>query len=245
MKIENGKLFKWIFLVFNFSFFIFFCGENLSQLIQNDFMKFSLPKIYPVTDVFLSKLSHVEQVEQLIAGGAKFIQLREKRAAALDFFEGARKAIEFAHARKVKIIVNDRVDIALAAKADGVHLGQDDLPPDAARKILGERAIIGFSTHTPAQIAEAARLPVDYAAIGPVFQTSSKENPDAVVGLKGVKAARAIIGDFPLVAIGGINLENASEVFESGADSIAVIGAILNPSGRISGNIKRFLETIC
>lgn len=208
-------------------------------------MPFLLPKIYPITDVSLSKLSHVEQVEKLIAGGARLIQLREKRAAPLDFFEAAKKAVEFARARKVKIIINDRADIALAIKADGVHLGQDDLPPDAARKILGARAIIGFSTHTIQQIAEAVKLPIDYAAIGPIFQTSSKENPETVVGLENLKRARAAIGDFPLVAIGGINSENAPEVLESGADSIAVIGAIFNSSFDISENFKNLVRKIC
>lgn len=208
-------------------------------------MPFLLPKIYPITDVSLSKLSHVEQVEKLIAGGARLIQLREKRAAPLDFFEAARKAVEFARTRKVKIIINDRADIALAIKADGVHLGQGDLPPDAARKILGARAIIGFSTHTIQQIAEAVKLPIDYAAIGPIFQTSSKENPETVVGLENLKRARAAIGDFPLVAIGGINSENAPEVLESGADSIAVIGAIFNSSFDISENFKNLVRKIC
>jgi thiamine-phosphate pyrophosphorylase len=203
-------------------------------------MNFELPKIYPITDVSLAKLSHLEQVERLVEGGARFIQLREKSAPAKDFYEAAKKVVEFARPLKIKIIINDRVDIALALKADGVHLGQDDLPPQMARKILGEKAIIGFSTHSAEQALEATRLPIDYAAIGAVFQTSSKEKPEAILGIEGVEKTRQAIGNFPLVAIGGINFENASAVFRSGADSIALIGAILNPPHLISENIKKF-----
>lgn len=192
----------------------------------------------------MTQISHLEQVKRLIAGGATLIQLREKRAAPKDFYESAKAVINFARTQNVKIIINDRVDIALAAKADGVHLGQDDLPIEAARKILGDKAIIGFSTHTPAQAAEAAKLPVDYIAIGPVFQTSSKENPDATLGLEKLKKVREAVGDFPLVAIGGINVENAASVLQSGADSLAVISAILNPADRISENLKRFKRAV-
>jgi thiamine-phosphate pyrophosphorylase len=206
-------------------------------------MEFSLPKIYPITDVYLSNLSHLEQVEKLIEGGAEFIQLREKRASPKDFYESAKKVLDFARSGKVKIIINDRVDIALAIKADGVHLGQNDLPPQHARKILGKNAIIGFSTHTLAQAIEAVKLPVDYIAIGPIFPTLSKENPDDVVGVNGVKSVRQAIGDFPLVAIGGIDFENAPDVFQSEADSVAVISAILNPANRIAENVRKFMAT--
>lgn len=204
-------------------------------------MEFSLPKIYPITDAYLSNLSHLEQVEKLVEGGARLIQLREKRASPKDFYESAKEVLDFARSRKVKIIINDRVDIALAVKADGVHLGQDDLPPQQAREILGENAIIGFSTHTLAQAVEAVKLPVDYVAIGPVFPTLSKENPDNVVGVKGVKSIRQAIGDFPLVAIGGIDFENSPDVFQNGADSVAVISAILKPSNRIAENVRKFI----
>lgn len=201
---------------------------------------FSLPKIYPITDVSLSKLSHLEQARRLMAGGAKLIQLRDKYASPEEFYRAAKEVIEFARPEKVKIIVNDRVDIALAAGADGVHLGQNDLPPEQARKLLGEKAIIGFSTHSVRQAAEAVKLPIDYIAVGPVFQTSTKENPDAVVGLKGVKKAREAVGDFPLVAIGGIIFKNARGVLQSGADSVAVISAIINDRNQIAENMKRF-----
>jgi thiamine-phosphate pyrophosphorylase len=129
-----------------------------------------------------------------------------------------------------KVVVNDRVDVALAAGADGVHVGQDDVPPEAARALSGGGKIVGFSTHSAAQASAAARLPVDYIAIGPVFDTSSKEKPDPLVGLEGVRRVRAAVGTLPLVAIGGITAETAPPVLEAGADSVAVIGALLNTS---------------
>ena len=123
--------------------------------------------------------------------------------------------MKIARANDVKIIINDRVDIALALKADGVHLGQDDLPPAEARKILGEKAIIGFSTHNFEQALQAVKLPINYLAIGPVFATQTKENPDKTIGLESVEKVREAIGDFPLVAIGGISQENFYEVLKS------------------------------
>ncbi len=126
------------------------------------------------------------------------------------------------------MIINDRVDIALALGAPGVHLGQDDLPPEAARKLLGDEAIIGYSTHNVAQAIAAANLPIDYIAIGPIFETGTKKNPDPVVGLDGLRAVRDAIGDRALVAIGGITVENAPSVIEAGANSVAVISALLS-----------------
>lgn len=208
-------------------------------------MKFALPKIYPITDVSQSKLSHLQQVKQLIEGGAELIQLRDKYTAPKDFYASAKKVIEFARPKNVKIIINDRVDITLAADADGVHLGQDDLPPEQARKILGRKAIIGFSTHSIEQITEALKFPVDYLAIGPVFPTSSKENPDAVVGVEMIKRVRRIIGDFPLAVIGGITFENAESILQNGADSLALISAIINSENKIVENMNKFAQINC
>jgi thiamine-phosphate pyrophosphorylase len=203
-------------------------------------LKLNLPTIYPITDTRLTGLSHAEQVGRLIDGGATFIQLREKYASPREFFDDARIAIEIARKHSVKIIINDRVDIALALKADGVHLGQDDLPTEKAREILGETAIIGFSTHNIEQAFKASKLPIDYLAIGPVFTTTTKENPDESVGIEGVKRIREAIGDFPLVAIGGITMENCREVFTSGANSIAVIKSVLFPPDKIAENLREF-----
>ncbi len=201
-----------------------------------------LPKIYPITDTHITKLSHAEQVKILIEGGAKFIQLREKHASPKEFYIQVEAAIKFARKTDAKIIINDRVDIALALKADGVHLGQDDLPPEKARKILGKKAIIGFSTHSVEQAFEAAKLPIDYIAVGPVFATKTKENPDKAVRIEGVKRVRKAIGNFPLVAIGGINSGNFREIFANGANSLAIISEILSPPEKIIENLHRFLN---
>ena len=201
-----------------------------------------LPKIYPITDTRLTKLSHAEQVKILIEGGARFIQLREKYLSLREFYAQAEEAVNFARKRGAKIIINDRVDLALVLKADGVHLGQDDLPPEKAREILGEKAIIGFSTHSVAQAVNATKLPIDYIATGPVFATKTKENPDQVVGIEGVKRVRKAIGNFPLVAIGGINSRNFREVLASGANSLAIISEILSSPEKIIENLKEFSD---
>lgn len=201
-----------------------------------------LPKIYPITDVSITRLSHAEQVRRLIAGGARFIQLREKHSSPKDFYQDAEKALEIARESGTKIIINDRVDVALALKADGVHLGQDDLPPEEARKILGEKAIIGFSTHNLEQASDAVKLPVDYIAIGPVFATKTKENPDEIVGLEIVKQMRDVIKNFPLVAIGGISSENFREVLSAGADSAAIISDLLSDADKITEKMREFIR---
>lgn len=205
-------------------------------------MSFQFPSVYPITDTSISGLSHFEQVKRLVDGGAEIIQLREKKASSKVFFETAKEVIEYARPKDVKIIINDRVDIAFALKADGVHLGQDDLPPSEARRLLGEKAIIGFSTHTIEQAIEAANSPIDYLAIGPIYTTSTKENPDSVVGIEGLREVRSAIGDFTLVAIGGIDHSKASEVFENGADSIACISSILLPNDKIEENLCGFVD---
>lgn len=191
----------------------------------------------------LSGLSHAAQVEKLIEGGATLIQLREKFAAPREFYESAKQAVEIARHSHVKIIINDRADIALAVKADGVHLGQDDLPPEQARKILGENAIIGFSTHNLEQAISAVRLPIDYLAIGPVFTTLTKENPDKVTGTETVRRVRAAVGDFPLVAIGGITVKNLSSVLNAGADSAAIISELFLDKKKIAERLRNLLES--
>lgn len=214
--------------------------NNLVLNYQPLTINFQLPKIYPITDFRLSGLSHAEQVEKLISGGAKFIQLREKNLSPRDFFEQAKSVLEIARKTDVKIIINDRVDIALALKADGVHLGQDDFPIEEAREILGKTAIIGFSTHNILQAINAIKLPLDYIAIGPVFSTKTKENRDEIVGLNGLNQIRKAIGDFPLVAIGGINIGNIQSVFENGADSCAIVSDIISDPENISSKMRSF-----
>jgi thiamine-phosphate pyrophosphorylase len=207
-------------------------------------LRFDLPKVYPITDARLSGLSHAEQVSRLRAGGAELVQLREKHLSPGDFYGEAEAALLVAREVGVRLIINDRVDIALALRADGVHLGQDDLSPVAARRLLGQRAIIGFSTHNLEQARAAAQLPVDYIAIGPIFGTNSKENPDPPVGLDELARVRAAVGPVPLVAIGGINQENARACLAAGADSVAVIGALLSEPAEIAARTRKMLSNL-
>jgi thiamine-phosphate pyrophosphorylase len=205
-------------------------------------MRFELPRLYPITSAEVSGLSHSDQVERLAAGGATLIQLREKRASPREFFHAVVEAMTVARRAGVRIIVNDRIDIAIAAGADGVHLGQDDIPPEDARRILGNERIIGYSTHSLRQALEANELPVDYVAIGPVFNTLTKANPDPVVGLDLVRDVSSTLSK-PLVAIGGINLENAASVIEAGAGSVAVISDLV-ASRSITEKTRLFLRAL-
>lgn len=203
---------------------------------------FPAVRIYPITDVQLTGLSHAEQVERLIQGGATLIQLREKRLPPNEFFKQADEAVKMAHARGVQIIINDRVDIALAVKADGVHLGQDDMPPAAARALLGDHALIGYSTHSVQQAVGALNQPVDYVAIGPIFPTTSKRDTEPLVGLTGLQQVRAATGEIPLVAIGGITAQNMPGVFHAGADCVAVIQAALKDPTTIVTTTAHLLD---
>ena len=200
--------------------------------------------MYPITDTHLSGISHADQVSLLADAGATFVQLREKDLPALDFYNEAKTALAVATQKAVTLIINDRVEVALALGAHGVHLGQDDLPPQAARELLGGGAVIGYSTHNVAQASAAANLPVDYIAIGPIFETGSKNNPDPVVGLDGLRAVRYAIGDIPLVAIGGITEVNAAAVIEAGADAIALISGLLSGGKAEISNRYRALNQI-
>jgi len=162
------------------------------------------------------------------------VQLREKQMPPKEFYEEARAAVAVAAQCGVQLIINDRVDVALAVGASGVHLGQDDMPAEAARNLLGAEALVGFSTHNVEQAIQASQLPIDYLAIGPIFMTTTKSDTAPVLGLEGLRAVRQAIGAFPLVAIGGINSANVRDVIQAGADSVAVISAILGHSDRIT-----------
>ena len=208
---------------------------------DNHSVTFKLPKIYPVTDTRLSGLSHAEQVARLIDGGATLIQLRDKQAAPRDLLQQTEAALRVARTSDVQIIINDRVDIAMALDAGGVHLGQSDLPARMARRLLKPGSIVGISTHNLAQVEIAARLPLDYVAFGPIFDTGTKADHDPVVGLDGLRSARRVLGDRPLVAIGGITAENCRDVIRAGADSVALIAALLSDPAKISANMRRML----
>jgi len=185
-------------------------------------------RLYPLTDRGISGLPHDAQVLSLSARGVSLVQLREKTLSTRDFYQEAASAIRVGRECGVKIIINDRVDIALALNADGVHLGQDDMPPEAARRLLGPAAIIGISTHTLEQAKQAVELPVDYLAIGPLFPTLTKEG-SSPVGLEGLRVVRKAVGNMPLIAIGGINAANHQALLDSGADGVAVISDLWTP----------------
>ncbi len=180
-------------------------------------------RTYPITDRSLSGLSHAEQVAAFAGHGMTIVQLREKNLSPGEFYREAEQSITVARHYGLKIIINDRVDIALALKADGVHLGQDDLPVEAARRLLGNDAIIGLSTHNLAQAQHAAGLAIDNLAIGPIFPTATKESSDAPVDLVGLTAVRHAVSGIPLVAIGGLNARNRDRAIAAGADVIALI----------------------
>lgn len=200
--------------------------------------------LYPLTDRVLSGLSHAEQVSCLSEGGAALIQLREKTLSSLDFFSEAAEALRVARERRVKIIINDRVDIALALKADGVHLGQDDLPPAVARELLGPNVVLGFSTHNLKQALLAMQLPIDYIAIGPIFSTTTKQRPEPTVGLDDLREIRQAVGTFPVVAIGGITSENGQDVLDAGADAVAIVSDIWTGSESAAARTERLLSRL-
>jgi len=180
-------------------------------------------RLYAIADASFGDC--VRLAEALFAGGARIVQVRNKKADAREFLSQVERILSFAPSDG-RVIVNDRVDVALLAGAAGVHLGQTDLPPAAARQILGSGRIIGFSTHNLEQAVEADSLPVDYLAVGPVFATSTKDNPDPVVGIEKLAIiCRAV--KKPVVAIGGITLDNAKAALSAGAASVAVIRDLL------------------
>ena len=183
------------------------------------------PRLYALTDRQLAGRPHVEVVAELLAAGVRLIQLRDKEATARELLLAARACLRLTREAGATLIVNDRVDVALAADADGVHLGQGDLGVEEARALLGPGKIIGLSTHSRAQFGRGLETSADYLAVGPVFATATKENPEAVVGLELVSAARALT-DRPVVGIGGITAARAPEVIRAGAASVAVVSAL-------------------
>jgi thiamine-phosphate pyrophosphorylase len=204
-----------------------------------------LPKLYAILDVSCFALplrttaAIVEYAGDLAAGGATFIQYRNKVGTTREMLSHARE-IRRVLPESVTLIMNDRADICMAAGYQGVHVGQDDLSPEGARTVIGGSLILGVSTHNLEQLREADAGPADYIAYGPVFATSSKRNPDPVVGLEGFRAARAATRK-PLVAIGGITRANAQSVIDAGADSVAVISDLLSSPTKVSAEFLRIL----
>jgi thiamine-phosphate pyrophosphorylase len=188
----------------------------------------ALLKLYPILDssLFPDTAALCTSAKELIAGGVTILQYRNKSDNARQMLDQARE-LKRAIGTSAKLIMNDRADLCLVAGFDGVHIGQDDLSPEGARKVIGPNLWLGVSTHNPEQVALADKTSADYIAIGPVFATSSKMNPDPVVGLDGVRQAKKLTSK-PLVAIGGINRANGRSVLDAGADSIAVISDLLH-----------------
>jgi thiamine-phosphate pyrophosphorylase len=199
-----------------------------------------LPRLYAILDTscFASSGDLLKTARELAAAGVTLLQYRDKSGNARQVLG---QAVELRKHLSVKLIMNDRADLALAAGFDGVHLGQDDLSPEGARKVIGSNLWLGVSTHNPEQVTEANKTSADYIAIGPVFTTSSKAKPDPVVGLEGVRRARELSRK-PLVAIGGITRANCRSVIEAGADSVAVISDLVREPRKSAEEFLRILR---
>ena len=208
----------------------------------------SLPRLYPIADAarFTTSEDLIAFAEKLFAGGCTLLQYRNKTGNARVMLDQARELRQRSRAwapapHLPKLIMNDRADLCLIAEFDGVHVGQDDLLPESARAMIGRERWLGVSTHNPEQMQEADQTSADYLAIGPVFSTSSKEKPDPVVGLEGVRRARQLTRK-PLVAIGGVTRANAASVIEAGADSVAVISDLLREPRKSAEEFFRVLR---
>jgi thiamine-phosphate pyrophosphorylase len=199
-----------------------------------------LPRLYAILDASYFSDGQIlfSTAEELLAGGVTLLQYRNKSGNAREMLEQARELKR--RLDGTKLIMNDRADLCLAAGFDGVHVGQEDLSPEGARKVVGTILWLGVSTHNPEQIKEADKTSADYIAIGPVFSTASKANPDPVVSLEGVRQARALTRK-PLVAIGGINRANCRSVIEAGADSVAVISDLMREPRKSAEDFLRIL----
>ena len=204
-----------------------------------------LPRLYAIIDPALlsgagDQAARVAAfARELAKGGATLIQYRNKAGSGRQMLSDAR-ALRRALGSQVRLIMNDRADLCLAAGFDGVHVGQEDLSPEGARAVLGDRLWVGVSTHSVEQVIEADQTSADYIAIGPIFATASKQHPDPVVGLEGIRAARAATRK-PLVAIGGITRVNCASVIQAGADSVAVISDLVHGPAK---SVAAFLRVL-
>ena len=200
-----------------------------------------LPPIYPITDKSMAhSRDHYSILKELVRGGARLVQIRDKHTPVPELIKDLRRCVDFALSRNVTLILNDRCDLVLCCGTSGAHLGQIDLPPEQARKLLGNNRIIGFSTHSLSQVRKASLLPVQYIGFGPVFRTSTKENASPAVGLKRLKRA-CVLSPVPVVAIGGIGLKQVRDILKAGASSAAVISALMK-SENIAKRMEDFLE---
>jgi thiamine-phosphate pyrophosphorylase len=212
-----------------------------TRVLDTEFRTITLPRLYGVLDssAFPDTETLCVSAKELVAGGATLLQYRNKSGHAREMLEQARE-LKRRLSDSVKLIMNDRADLGLAVGFDGVHVGQDDLSPEGVRRVIGEKLWLGVSTHNSEQVREADQTSADYIAIGPVFATASKVNPDPVVGLEGVSRARELTRK-PLVAIGGINRANCRSVIDAGADSVAVIADLMREPRK---SVEEFLRIL-
>jgi thiamine-phosphate pyrophosphorylase len=203
-------------------------------------MQFKLPLIYPITDKNLAhRTSHLSILKDLARGGAQLVQIRDKSTPIRELMMDLLRCVEFASEKSICLIINDRCDLALGSGAPGVHLGQDDLPPEQARRILGRKAILGFSAASMAQVHKSAGLPIQYLGFGPIYATSTKHTSYPPVGLRNL--ARACNETpLPVVAIGGIGLQQVRDVLQAGAASAAIISALMT-APNMAREMQRFL----
>jgi thiamine-phosphate pyrophosphorylase len=201
-----------------------------------------LPRLYAILDS--SRFADIDALclsaTELVAGGVTLLQYRNKSGNARQMLEQAWE-LKRRLGPSVKLMMNDRADLCLAAGFDGVHVGQDDLSPAGARAVIGNSLWLGVSTHNPEQLVQADKTTADYLAIGPVFRTPSKANSDPVIGLDGVRQARALTRK-PLVAIGGITREHCRSVIEAGADAVAVISDLIREPRKSAEEFFRILR---
>lgn len=205
-------------------------------------MRLVLPRLYVILDAAQTKRPIGELADELFVAGARLFQYRNKAATGKELLEVSRLLAEGMGARGARFLVNDRPDVAVLAGASGAHLGQEDMPPEDGRAVLGLSRLLGVSTHNREQFQVAVKTSADYIAVGPIFATGSKQNPDPVVGTALLKELR-VLTEKPIVAIGGITLERAGEVIEAGADSVAVISDILGAADP-GERTQRFLEVL-
>lgn len=201
-----------------------------------------LPRLYPILDssCFPDTDALCSAARELVSTGITLLQYRNKSGNVRQMLEQAR-ALKQSVGNSAKLIMNDRADICLAAEFEGVHVGQDDLSAEGVRKVIGADLLLGVSTHNPEQLRHANQTSADYLAIGPVFATMSKLNPDPVVSIEGVRRARALTGK-PLVAIGGITLANCRAVLDAGANSVAVISGLIREPRKSAEDFLRILS---
>ena len=205
-------------------------------------MRLVLPPLYVILDAALLTSSELDIAKQLLDAGVRLFQYRNKRASSRELLQASSALTAQLVPQGALFFVNDRPDVAFLSGASGVHVGQDDVPPAEARAVVGTETLVGVSTHNLEQFRVAAESSADYVALGPVFATDSKANPDPVVGTAMIREARTLTQK-PIVAIGGITLDQAREVLDAGADSVAVISDILRAADPVK-RARQFLDLL-